>query len=251
MKNLIRITALALGVLIACSAPAGGPAPAETAASAPGARPDRFPARIWAACDFELLQKDILWGGRADTENIPVYPANRTAGAARPDGQGRVRLNVSLSDYPRASGNDRVYFRYYIQGANSVTVSLYNLGRQDFHRVHLAGLAQGGWAEAVADFSGVQSDSGGNPIARGERILDVVFEAQAEGDSPCALILDDVICFEPAAEPAGEAEPFPRRVIKLWSFDPVDYFHPWTHTDYRIVLKGENLPNDWGVAASL
>ncbi|HLA41017.1 MAG TPA: hypothetical protein VJ417_13530, partial [Candidatus Glassbacteria bacterium] len=207
----LTICAVGLALLAACAAPAGGPETAEIATVPAASRPGRFPARIWAACDFELLQRDVLWGGRTETANIPLYPANAAAGAARPEGSGRVRLSVSPSDYPRASGNDRVYFRYFLKGASSVAVSLFNIDRQAFHRLLLTSLVQGEWAEAVADFSGTRPEGGGEPIAVGERILDVVFEAGAEKGDSVELIIDDVICFEPPLETTGEAEPFPRR----------------------------------------
>src|SRR5262245_1951349 len=42
-------------------------------------RPDHFPHRIWAACDFEGRTPDYAWFGPAEKRNIPVYPGNATA----------------------------------------------------------------------------------------------------------------------------------------------------------------------------
>src|SRR5262245_939616 len=43
------------------------------------ARPDSFPHRIWAACDFEGRTRDYAWFGPAERKNIPAYPGNLTA----------------------------------------------------------------------------------------------------------------------------------------------------------------------------
>src|SRR6478672_11364063 len=42
-------------------------------------RPEHFPHRIWAACDFEGQTPDYGWFGRPDTNQIPAYPGNFTA----------------------------------------------------------------------------------------------------------------------------------------------------------------------------
>src|SRR6187401_3142252 len=55
-------------------------------------RPDHFPHRIWAACDFEAQTPDYAWFGPAETKNIPMYPGNATA------------LGVSEKPYKNFSG---------------------------------------------------------------------------------------------------------------------------------------------------
>src|SRR5262245_45413558 len=47
-------------------------------------RPEHFPHRIWAACDFEGQTPDYGWFGRAETNVIPKYPGNATALSAAP-----------------------------------------------------------------------------------------------------------------------------------------------------------------------
>ena len=59
-------------------------------------RPERFPHRIWAACDFEGQTPDYAWFGTRDTKNIVDYPGNATALAAQPGGFLRaIRGNLS------------------------------------------------------------------------------------------------------------------------------------------------------------
>ena len=40
-------------------------------------RPDHFPHRIWAACDFEAATPDYAWFGPAETKNIPEVSRQR------------------------------------------------------------------------------------------------------------------------------------------------------------------------------
>src|SRR5262249_12506309 len=48
-------------------------------ATAEETRPDHFPHRIWAACDFEAQTPDYAWFGPKETKQIPKYPGNSTA----------------------------------------------------------------------------------------------------------------------------------------------------------------------------
>ncbi len=239
-------TVFAIALLIgSCAAPGSQNLPPSQAA---GPRPEVFPQRIWAASDFELLRKDVLWGGRAELENIPVYPANRHAVASREIAPNLSALNVIFATYPRAESASKVYFRYYLSGDSPLEVRLFNQSRQAWHRLSVSGLERGRWAEATVDFSAVGDDSGGGPITSGERVS----EAMLVLHGPGFFIVDDIICFAGEEEPGqGARQKFPRRVIAIWGFDPVEYYHPWTHTDYRVNHKHASLPCNWGVAEGL
>ncbi|OGG05246.1 MAG: hypothetical protein A3F83_13800 [Candidatus Glassbacteria bacterium RIFCSPLOWO2_12_FULL_58_11] len=228
--------------------------PAAARAAAP--RPDHFPARIWAAADFERLRKDVLWSGRSEQVNIPVYPGNTTAlrAAMAESRSGVLLLSITASDYPRMGASNRVYFRYFLRGTDALTVRLFNLDQNLSHSLKVSGLVQGSWSEATADFSAAEPDSAeSGPIREGERMGGLTIMAETlGGQSGAELIVDDVICFsEKAGEGNSDNEPFPRRVILVRGFDPLEYYHPWTHTDYQVIQQGLKLENDWGVARGL
>jgi hypothetical protein len=242
----VRFFVAAILAILTLSGRNLGAQPPEVEQAA-GGRPASFPERIWAACDFELLRHDVLWGGSLETENIPLYPANSAAVAAREIAPGVSLLNVLFSAYPRAEAATQVYFRYYIEGADRLELRLWNLDRGGWHRITLTGLRQGVWAEATADFLNVDCDSGGWPIRSGERVSELAFVVHGGG----RLLVDDIICFSAGSPNDSPPEKFPRRVVMAWGFDPLDYYHPWTHTDYRVNHEHESLFRNWGAAEGL
>ena len=238
-------------VVSACSVQPGAKTNDTIPGQAAGGRPAHFPQRIWAACDFEFSRKDVVWIGHLETENIPSYPGNRWALRARAfESSSRQKyLAVKPVSYPRMGGNNQVYFRYFIKGTSSLTLQLFSLDSNGIRQVRLTGLVQGKWSEATADFT----QAGGEPVSPGERMSDLVLIAAPEsGAGQCELVVDDVILFsnDGTGAPIAE-EPFPRRVISVWGFNPVEEYHPWTHTDYQILHRGDHLENDWGVCRAL
>jgi hypothetical protein len=217
--------------------------PKEIAA---GGRPAAFPERIWAACDFELLRHDVVWSGTLEKKDIPDYPANGSAVRAREITPGVSSLNVLFTRYPRAEASGKVYFRYRLENAGTIEVRLYNLDRGGWHRAEITGLTAGGWSEATAGFFDIDCDTGGGPLRSGERVSEVTFVVHGGG-----LLVDDVICFTEGSANVRPGQKFPRRVIAVWGFDPLDYYHPWTHTDYRVNHTHESLFRTWGAAEGL
>lgn len=251
MKPYLFLISVLLFFAAACSAPGGRKSGDDIPSRAAAGRPAHFPQRIWGACDFELLRKDVVWIGHLETANIPAYPGNRVALRARPMGTGvsRKYLAIKPVSYPRMGEKNLVYFRYFLKGARSLTLQLFNLDRNEVHTVRVTGLTESEWSEATVDFS----RAGGRPVKAGERMNDLVIVTEPEGKAEeCELVVDDVILFSNDNEAAPIAEePFPRRVISVLGFDPVEEYHPWTHTDYQILRRGDHLENDWGVCRAL
>lgn len=251
MKSVSLVFLIAVLVVSACSAPGGRKSDDDIPSQAAADRPAHFPQRIWGSCDFELSRKDVVWIGHLETENIPSYPGNRAALKARALGTGARQKYLAIKpvSYPRMGEKNLVYFRYFLNGARSLTLQLFNLDRNDIHHVRVTGLTEGEWSEATVDFS----RAGVRPARAGERMNDLVVIVEPEGEAEeCELVVDDVILFSNDNEDAPiEEEPFPRRVISVLGFDPVEEYHPWTHTDYQIIRKGDHLENDWGVCSAL
>ncbi|MBN2289432.1 MAG: hypothetical protein JXQ83_08885 [Candidatus Glassbacteria bacterium] len=227
----------------------------QTLEAVPG-RPPAFPRRIWAACDFELDRKDVVWLGEHERSDIPAYPGNQTAARAVPLAGGPVKIiGIKPVSYPRMgfdqASRNKVYFRYRLEGEGRVFIQLFARGDHACHRAELKGLGRGEWSEAVVDLGG-PGGGPGFPLPAGLRMYGLVMalEPSPQGGD-CELIVDDVICFADGGAEQAAAMPFPGRVICLWGFDVVDEYHPWTHTDYRVLRKGEMLRNDWGAAQAL
>jgi hypothetical protein len=215
--------------------------------------PDAFPQRIWAACDFELGRKDVTWLGQVESSAILSYPGNRAAGRAvqLADGPQKI-LCIQPAYYPRMGGKDFIYFRYFLKGTTSIDLQLLIRDKNFCGQSRLTGLTEGIWSEATVDLGRV-TGTPGDSIVEGERMDGLVMTIHPEHQGAgCELIVDDIICFsdDQLAEPLS-GEPFPERVICLWGFDVLDYYHPWTHRDYWVLREGEMVGNDWGVAQAL
>ena len=223
-------------------------APLDAAVQQAGPRPEVFPARIWAACDFEGNRERVAWMGLPVRDNIEHYPGNARALKSVPGSaeKGGV-LSVSPVYRPRMGKNNCVYFRYRLSGTDKIRLDLFNWTTGQVHRTIIEGLEQDQWAEATVDLSSAESGSGAL-IAAGDRMEQLLF---AVGDGE--LIVDDVICFTNDPDAGGQppADPFPRRVIDVWGFDVMDEYHPWTHDHYMVVRHGGKLKHDWGSAKAL
>ncbi|MEA2063385.1 MAG: hypothetical protein U9P14_06795 [Gemmatimonadota bacterium] len=217
-------------------------------------RPGFFPQRIWAACDFESSRSDVAWVGFYERDNIPSYPGNHTALKARPVGSSRARsLSIKPVCYPRMDRANRIYFRYFLTGAGTLEVELFNHDTNACHRTMVTGLNRGGWSEVTVDLGEVTAPDG-RVIKEGERMGDLVITARSEPgmEDSCALIVDDIICFSGDQDHVeSSTRPFPRRVICIWGFDVLEHYHPWAHTDYRVVREGFSMVNRWGAAQAL
>src|SRR4026208_2387873 len=87
-------------------------------------RPEHFPHRIWAACDFEGQTPDFGWFGRAETNVIPKYPGNAPALAAAPGPYldfSAVMTGVNPVPGPRMGKVNHLFVRYRIEGGTEAT----------------------------------------------------------------------------------------------------------------------------------
>ncbi len=193
------------------------------AAFAESARPDHFPHRIWAACDFEGQTPDYGWFGTRETENIPRYPGNSTALRGQPAREHFAHFaGINPVPGPRMGKVNQVYFRYYLKGADSAQVQHFNLSKEDNHHIAASGLKEGSWSEATLNFTFDSRRNDGAPGAmeEGDRMDDLKIFLGKEGDEKnYELLVDDVILFADDPSLPLDPEPFPKRVISLWAFD--------------------------------
>jgi hypothetical protein len=212
------------------------------AARAESRRPESFPHRIWAACDFEGQTPDYGWFGRAETNMIPKYPGNATVLAASPGpyrDHSAVMTGINPVPGPRMGKVNQLFLRYRLDGGTEATLQHFSLTREDNWHVRVSGLDEGRWSELTLNFTrdAQRNDGSAEPFADGERMDDFkVFAGQPAAAAKYRLWIDDVIFFanDPARPP--ESEPFPNRVIFLAAFDtgPKEKYWPG---DFELVER--------------
>lgn len=235
-------------------------------------RPDHFPHRIWAACDFEGRTPDYAWFGPPEKENIPAYPGNTTAlgVGARPYKKiSALMTGINPVPGPRMGKENYLYLRYFLQGTDEATFQYFSLSREDNNHIHVTGLTQGKWSELTLNFTrdARRNNGSAEPFAEGERMDDFkVFVGKPGDGKKYELFLDDIIFFAedrplapPSPPPGGEGgargrqaekEPFPNRVIFLAAFDtgPKEKYWPG---EFEIIDKGLPADSYWRVARAV
>jgi hypothetical protein len=236
------------------------PPPKETsrrgAARAEHQRPQHFPHRIWAACDFEGQTPDYAWFGPVERKNIPQYPGNITAlgVSARPYQEfSAVMTGINPVPGPRMGKVNQLFVRYYLRGGDEATFQYFSLTTEDNQHIKVAGLTQGKWSDLTLNFTRDAARNDGSPgsFKEGERMDDFkVFAGKANQSDAYDLVIDDVIFFadDPAQKP--ESEPFPQRVIFLSSFDtgPKEKYWPG---EFELVEKDAPADSYWRVARAI
>lgn len=188
-------------------------------------RPDHFPHRIWAACDFESRLPDYAWFGPAETTNIPAYPGNATALGVKEKPYGNfaaLMTGINPVPGPCMGKLNKLYVRYFLKGGTAATFQHFSLTREDNNHIRVSGLAEGKWSEATFNFTRDAARNDGSPeaFARGERMDDLkVFVGKPGDGKEYKLYLDDVIFFDDDPDQPRDPEPFPNRVLYVAGFD--------------------------------
>src|SRR5262245_50122418 len=118
-------------------------------------RPESFPHRIWAACDFEGQTPDYGWFGRAVTNDLPVYPGNKTALAAAPGPHrdfSAAMTGINPVPGPRMGKVNQLFLRYRLEGGTEATFQHFSLTREDNWHIRVNGLTEARWSEVTLNF---------------------------------------------------------------------------------------------------
>jgi len=217
-------------------------------------RPERFPHRIWAACDFEGGRtRDYGWFGTGVGEGIPTYPGNTRSLKSDP---GRHYVGINPVPGPRMGAVNRMYIRYLLKGATEAQFQHFSLSSSDNNHIRVSELDEGQWSEVTLDFTrdGKRNDgTPGVPFAKGERMDDLkVFFAKKDEVGDREMTIDDVIFFSEEPGMPQEKEPFPNRVIFIASFETgansKDKYWPG-----EFELAAKNLPGGayWAAARAV
>jgi hypothetical protein len=226
-------------------------------------RPKSFPHRIWAACDFEAQTPDYGWFGAPELKQIPSYAGNVTALAAKPKSGGKIgalKNGMNPVPGPVMGKVNKLYLRYFLKGTTEATFQHFSLSREDNAHIHVTGLTEGKWSEVTLNFTrdAIRNDgTPGVPFKEGERMDDFQFYVGKPDDGKdYECVIDDVIFFAEDPDLPAVAEPFPKRVIFLASFDtgtdPKSKPKYWPG-DFDIVTATKGAPEGsyWGVAQAV
>lgn len=237
-------------------------APRKGSAKAEETRPERFPHRIWAACDFESRTPEYDWFGPAETKIIPAYPGNATALGVKDKPYGNfagLMTGINPVPGPCMGKVNKMYCRYLLKGATEATFQHFSLSVNDNHHIRVSGLTEGKWSEVTLNFTrdAARNNGSDKPFQKGERMDDLkVFVGKPKDGKDYELYLDDILFFEDDPDLPKETEPFPNRVIFLAAFDtgtdPKSKPKYWPGS-FEIATKSKGAPDDsyWGVAQAV
>jgi len=122
-------------------------------------------------------------------------------------------------------------------------VQIYSLSNGYHRSLTLTGLSQGKWQSATVDMTEARRpDGSGGPLAKDERIDDIQFYIDPEGE----LLVDDIVLYDEA--PEEEKRPFPERFIFTGWFDTGKQGSEWPG-DFEIVPH--KRPRGWNFARSV
>jgi hypothetical protein len=231
-------------------------------AVASDSRPEHFPHRIWAACDFEARTPDYAWFGPAETTNFPKYPGNATALGVkeRPYRNfSAIMTGINPVPGPMMGKLNKMYCRYLLKGGTEATFQHFSLSVEDNNHIRVSGLTEGKWSEVTLNFTRDAARNNGSDKAfqKGERMDDLkVFVGKPKDGKEYDLFLDDVIFFDDDPDMPKEKEPFPNRVIFLAAFDTgidLKSKSKYWPGEFDVLTKSKGAPDDsyWGVAQAV
>lgn len=144
---------------------------------------------------------------------------------------------------PPMGDRPRLRFRCRLHGTDSLRVQIFSLSN-GYHRcLTLRDLPEDRWSDVTVDMTRARRPDGtGGPLARDERIDDVQFYVDPRAD----LWIDRFVLYD--ASNAGDAEPFPERILFTGWFDTGEQGREWPG-DFEIVPHG--APLTWDAARSV
>lgn len=144
---------------------------------------------------------------------------------------------------PPMGPNTRLFFRYRLEGTDTLRVQIYSLTNNYHRHLTLRDLPHGRWQSATVDMTRARrGDGSGGPLAQDERIDDIQFYVEPGAD----LTIDDIVLYDAALR--QESRPFPRHIHFTAWFDTGQHGREWPG-DFRIVAH--QRPRTWKAARSV
>jgi len=163
--------------------------------------PEPFPNRVIFLAAFDTGPKEKYWPGDFDVveKEVPLGANWRAARAVpRKDGRGKlVRLQI---EPPRPVGaHTKLRFRYYLDGANELTVQIFDATVQDNRHIRVTDLKQREWTTTDLDFSRESRRNDGtadSPFTTGNKVDDLFFFASSVPAMDVQLFVDEIVLYD-------------------------------------------------------
>jgi inosine-uridine nucleoside N-ribohydrolase len=157
-----------------------------------------FPKRFLFTGWFDTGKQGKEWPGTFDI--VPDKGYFRSAARSVTNEKlGMPWIRLHLRGERTLGDATQLFFRYKLEGADSMKVLLVNRTQQDTHVVELKSLKKGEWAPATVDFSTDSkrgAGSAGKPKA-GDKVDEIHFLLPKGAE----LLIDDVLLYEPGDQP--------------------------------------------------
>jgi hypothetical protein len=239
MRPILGALPVALALLLSAQPQKPKEARKRGTARAEVTRPDHFPHRIWAACDFECQTPDYAWFGPKETEQFPkrviflaAFDTGTDAKSKAKYWPGEFEIVTSTSGAPADSywgvaravphretkgkwirlqlqpdrvvgAHTKLRFRYHLSGASEMTVQLFDVTDQDNRHIHVKGLEQGRWQWAILDFTrdSTRNDGKETKLAAGHKVDDIFFFVKPAEGKDVNLHIDEGTLFDAGTAP--------------------------------------------------
>lgn len=164
--------------------------------------PEAFPNRVIFLAAFDTGPRDKYWPGDLEIAETPPPGSYWRAAQSVPikNGQGQT-ISLPLSP-PRPVGErTRLRFRYHLEGADAMTVQIFDATVQDNRHIRLDRLKQGAWTTLYLDFAADakrNDGTGDSTFKAGNLVDDIFFFVTGPGSERSRLFIDEVVLYDGA-----------------------------------------------------
>jgi hypothetical protein len=169
--------------------------------------PEPFPNRVLYLAAFDTgITPDVkakYWPGAFEVATVDL-PDGAYWGVARAvrreNGNGKW-IRLQIEPVTQVGAHTKLRFRYYLTGAASLTVQIFDATDQDNRHVHLRNLEEGAWQTVYVDFTkdARRNDGSTTEFAAGHVVDDLFFFLEPAGDESPELFIDEVVLFDAGA----------------------------------------------------
>ena len=183
----------------------------------------KMPNRVHVAENYDTEIERYWWmSGKPETKLLPSGSLRACRGVLTHDFDDLLMASRNMYSAvifnpvpgPPMGKNTRLTFRYWLKGTDTIRVQIYSLTNGYHRQLVVNNLPQGKWQQATVDMTEARRPDGtGGPLDEGERIDDIQFYIDPDGE----ILIDDVLLYDAADK--EEKRPFPKKVIYTAGFD--------------------------------
>jgi hypothetical protein len=163
--------------------------------------PEPFPNRIILLAAFDTGPKEKYWPGNFTIEESPPSGAYWRAAKSVPHSNGAQFIRIGIEPPRPVGGRTKLRFRYYLTGANRLTVQLFDATVQDNRYIRLENLQTNKWTTEYLDFNRDSRRNDGTQYSvftAGNLVDDLFFFVEGPNAKTATLIVDEVVLFDAA-----------------------------------------------------